>query len=444
VTEGVRPWRRALLWLALLGPFFFLSYGLANAMAGRLSYVPSIVFDWEAAIPFQPWTIVPYWSIDLFYVASFFICTQRAELDMHARRLLTAQLLSVACFLLWPLRFSLERPETSGVFGWLFDVLLGFDKPFNQAPSLHIVLLVVLWVRFQQHLRGWWRAALHVWFALIGISVLTTWQHHFVDVPTGVAVGWLCVWLWPAHGRSPLAHWQWAQDGTRWRLAMLYGLGSALCASLALTFSGWVLWLGWPALSLALVALGYAAVGTAVFQKQEDGRLSMAARWLLAPYLLAAWLNSRWWTRHAPQPQLVIDGVWLGRMPAAGVSLPMSTVVDVCAELPFAGQVRHYRGVPMLDLATPTPQDLQRAAEAIAHGHRRGDVLVCCALGYSRSAAAVATWLCRSGHADSADAAIRLLQLDCPHIVLHDRHRDAIEQAVRDAAAANGSTQVSA
>ncbi|MEG0185806.1 MAG: serine/threonine protein phosphatase, partial [Stenotrophomonas sp.] len=100
MNEGARPWRRALLWLALLGPFFFLSYGFANAMAGRLSYVPSIVFDWEARIPFQAWTIVPYWSIDLFYVASFFICTRRAELDMHARRLFTAQLLSVACFLL--------------------------------------------------------------------------------------------------------------------------------------------------------------------------------------------------------------------------------------------------------------------------------------------------------------------------------------------------------
>ena len=32
-TAG-RPWRRALLWLALLGPFFFASYGFANWMAG--------------------------------------------------------------------------------------------------------------------------------------------------------------------------------------------------------------------------------------------------------------------------------------------------------------------------------------------------------------------------------------------------------------------------
>ncbi|MEG0195559.1 MAG: dual specificity protein phosphatase family protein, partial [Stenotrophomonas sp.] len=81
--------------------------------------------------------------------------------------------------------------------------------------------------------------------------------------------------------------------------------------------------------------------------------------------------------------------------------------------------------------ATPTPQQLRRAAEAIAHGHRRGQVLVCCALGYSRSAAAVATWLCQSGHADTAEAAIKLLRLDCPWIVLHERHRDAIAEAVQ-------------
>ena len=195
-AEG-RPWRRALLWLALLGPFFFASYGFANWMAGRHATLPVMAFGWETRIPFVPWTIVPYWSIDLFYAVSFFLCRQRLELDRHALRLFSAQLIAVSCFLLWPLRFSFERPQIGGVFGWLFDVLLGFDKPFNQAPSLHIVLLIVLWVKFAQYLHGVWRWVLHAWALLIGVSVLTTFQHHFIDIPTGLLAGWLCVWLRP-------------------------------------------------------------------------------------------------------------------------------------------------------------------------------------------------------------------------------------------------------
>ncbi|WP_312786526.1 phosphatase PAP2 family protein, partial [Stenotrophomonas indicatrix] len=301
-SSEARPWRRALLWLALLGPFFFASYGFANWMAGRHAQLPVMAFAWETRIPFVPWTIVPYWSIDLFYAISFFLCRRRLELDRHALRLLSAQVIAVACFLLWPLRFSFERPEIGGVFGWLFDVLLGFDKPFNQAPSLHIVLLIVLWVKFAQYLHGVWRLVLHVWALLIGISVLTTFQHHFIDIPTGLLAGWLCVWLWPEQGTPPLRAWQAAGDPKRWRLAALYVLGAGLLLVPVVMLRGTALWLLWPMVSLLLVSLAYAGLGTAVFQKRADGRLTMAARWLLAPYLAAAWINSRLWTRRAPQP----------------------------------------------------------------------------------------------------------------------------------------------
>ncbi|SFR88934.1 hypothetical protein SAMN04487782_1636 [Stenotrophomonas maltophilia] len=93
VADAPRPWRRALLWLAVLGPFFFASYGFANWMAGRHDVVPVVVFDWERRIPFVPWTIVPYWSIDLFYAVSFFLCRQRLELLQFATLLLAV---------LWP------------------------------------------------------------------------------------------------------------------------------------------------------------------------------------------------------------------------------------------------------------------------------------------------------------------------------------------------------
>lgn len=424
-----RPWRRALLWLALLGPFFFASYGFANGWASTRAQVPVVVFGWETAIAFVPWTIVPYWSIDIFYAVSLLLCRQRLELDRHALRLLSAQLIAVACFLLWPLRFSFTRPETEGVFGWLFDVLLGFDKPFNQAPSLHIVLLVVLWVKFARYLQGAWRWLLHGWALLIGISVLTTYQHHFIDIPTGALVGWLCVWLWPEQGTPPLRAWRGHADRRRWQLAACYLLGAALLLVPAVALGGVALWLLWPVVSALLVALAYAGLGQAVFQKRDDGRLSMAARWLLAPYLAAAWLNSRLWTRRAPQPVPVAADVWLGRMPARRLPAPLVAVVDTCAELSCTVAAPAYAGVPMLDLVVPSPAQLVEAAEAIERLRRHGPVLVCCALGYSRSAASVAVWLLRSGQAATLDAALAQLRTARPGVVLGPGHLAAIAVA---------------
>ena len=184
-----RPWLRAAAWLAFLGPFFFVTYGFANWWTGRLPHVGSVVFGWEKHIPFWPWTIVPYMALDAFYAGSLFLCATRAELNTHARRLLSASVLSVAGFLLFPLRFSFARPATSGLTGLLFNALAGFDKPYNQAPSLHISLVLLVWLVFARHLRGAARWLAHGWFLLIALSVFTTYQHHFIDGVAGAAVG---------------------------------------------------------------------------------------------------------------------------------------------------------------------------------------------------------------------------------------------------------------
>ena len=147
------------------------------------------VFAWEHAIPFVGWTIVPYLSIVAFFMLSFFIDRDACALHRHVVRLLLVLGVSVACYAAFPLRFTFVRPETDGTIGLLFDLLVACDLPYNRAPSLHIGVLVVLWVRFLPHWRGWARMCLHAWFTLIAISVLTTYQHHVLDVPAGAALG---------------------------------------------------------------------------------------------------------------------------------------------------------------------------------------------------------------------------------------------------------------
>lgn len=188
-------------WLAAVGTAFLAVYRLSNELTSRRDDIGRAVFDWERAIPFVEWTIVPYLSIGVLFALSFFVDRDADALGRHAARLLLALLVSVACYAAFPLRFAFERPPTSGLTGLLFEALSAFDLPYNRAPSLHISVLLIVWARLVPYAAGWRRGALHAWCGCIAVSVLTTYQHHVIDVPAGFAVGLLCVAAW--RSRAP-------------------------------------------------------------------------------------------------------------------------------------------------------------------------------------------------------------------------------------------------
>lgn len=434
-----RPWKRAAAWLALLGPLFYLSYGLANWWAGSRAQVPSVVFEWERGTPFWAWTIFPYWTINAFYALSLFLGRTRHLVDRHAARLLTAQLIAVSCFVLWPLAFSFGQPTVSGAPAFLFEALRGFDKPFNQAPSLHIALAVILWDWYRRLITPRWaRGVLHLWALAICGSVLTTYQHHFIDIPTGALLGLVCVWLWPLERRVALPRaWRLARDAQRWKLAGAYALGAAACLALGLHAGAVALWLGWPAASLMLVALNYAGFGARGFAMDGHGRMHWAARWLFAPYRLGAAVNAWAWTRRLPPSVEVVPGVRLGRLPshAEWQAAGQPRLLSLCAELQLPA-VPHARCVPMLDLAMPSSTQLRRAVAVLEGQRRAGEgreaVWVCCALGFSRSAATLVGWLQRHGAAADlagAEATVRRVR---PQIVLRAAWHDTLAAAGSD------------
>jgi hypothetical protein len=57
------------------------------------------------------------WIIDALYAASAVRVRDRGELDSHAKRLLTAQVVAIVVFLAAPLRFSFVAPPVDGVAG---------------------------------------------------------------------------------------------------------------------------------------------------------------------------------------------------------------------------------------------------------------------------------------------------------------------------------------
>ena len=445
--------KTSLLKLALIGALFYTSYGLSNHYAASLAYVPEITFAWERNIPFWAWTIVPYWSLNLMYAAAFFLCRNACEQNRYVARLVLAQIVATICFMLFPLHFGWPKPPTDGLWGWLFDSLVAFDLPYNQAPSLHIALSIIVgafyWTRFPKI-----RLLILLWQSLIALSVLTTYQHHFIDVPTGALLGWLVLWAIPQHGVSPFRR----PFGTQGRLktnavsfartseasfrkaktppatrsreikiAMLYLAGAALSALPSLFGGAW-LWMLWVSVSLSVVAFAYLTGNAAVFQKQADGRLSAAATVLLLPYLAGVRLNMAYWLRGKAKTARVRDDVWIGSVSAISDGLP--AVLDVCAEYPRPRYRGAYRTLPLLDMVAPSENDLMQAAlllEALRRQH--GKVLTCCALGYGRSAAVVLTWLLAFGGCrDLAQATAELKQAR-PQMVLPPETARAVEAA---------------
>jgi protein-tyrosine phosphatase len=253
--------------------------------------------------------------------------------------------------------------------------------------------------------------------------VLTTWQHHFIDLPTGLAAGLFCLWLWPETAQTPLKK----GEVVRPALAVRYFAGAALTLAAALALGGLGLILGWVALALALVAFNYAWAGAAGFQKNA-GRHSLAACWLFAPYTFGAWINSRLWTWRHPAPDRIADGLWLGRLPTAREFAAWAEarggkvgLFDLTAELPAPALpgTAVYDNFPCLDLASIPAHALTESTLRIERLRSAApEIWIACALGCARSAIAVAAWAYQTGRTATAEDALALLRRSHPQIAL--------------------------
>jgi len=175
-----------------LSLLFLLVYAFCLWVTARRDDVGVFYFVWERAIPFVPFMILPYMSIDLFFVAAPFLFRNERELKMFVARVASAIFLAGACFLAVPLRFAFPRPHAEGWLGAVFDWFRGMDAPYNLFPSLHAAILLFLIDAYARNLRGLARSAVISWFVLIGLSPLLTYQHHVIDILGGFALAAVC------------------------------------------------------------------------------------------------------------------------------------------------------------------------------------------------------------------------------------------------------------
>ena len=410
-----------------LSLLFVVIYGVAGWITSLRTDVGTWAFSWEQNLPFVQWLIVPYMSLDLFFVAAPFLCTERTELLVFRRRMSMAILIAGTMFLLMPLRFAFPRPQPTDWTSTLFHVLHGFDRPFNLFPSLHISILMILGGTYYRHTRGLVRLLVQGWFALIGVSTVLTHQHHVIDVVGGFALGILSYYLVPE--RRPAA-----PVTINARIGAWYVAGAVVLGVAGAVLQPWGLALFWPAMSTAIVAGAYFGLYSGITRKQ-DGRLPLSSTIVLAPWLVAQYASLIYYRRHATAWSVLSPDVWMGRQlreweAHEAVRQGVTAVLDLTGEF---SEVRAFRALPylnlpVLDLTAPSLDDLRAGVEFINAHRLQGIVYVHCKIGYSRSAAIVASWLIDVGLAATADEAFARICAVRPSVVV----RPEVIGALRD------------
>jgi protein-tyrosine phosphatase/membrane-associated phospholipid phosphatase len=426
--EGDRNSRAAALAAAVgLSALFLVVYSGTNWITSLRSDVGTWYYEWERWIPFVPWMVIPYMSIDLFFFVCPFLCRRKTELKLLSSRIILAIVAAGGCFLLFPLQLVADAPPTDGVCGWIFDWFRSLDKPYNLCPSLHIALRTILADTYARNLSGLLRLGSQVWFSLIGFSTLLTYQHHVVDVAGGFILAGLCFYLY--------SHSRWRQPVTpNYRvgvgyLILLVGVGLLSAALWPLGAMGL-----WPAAGLALVVAAYWGTGPGIYRK-HDGRIPLASRLLLGPILFGQYLSLLYYRRQCRPWDAVVPGVWIGRQlnerdARDAREHGVTAVLDLTAEFSEAADFRSviYENLPILDLTAPTPGQLREAVAFISRHSSSGTVLVHCKVGYSRSAAVVGAYLLAGKHCSSTDEALARLRAVRPSIVI----RPEAEMALRN------------
>jgi len=421
---------KALVASAGLSILFLFVYGGCNWITAHRANVGTFYFGWERAIPFVPFFILPYMSIDLFFVGAPFLCRTDRELSILAKRITLAIVVAGTCFLLFPLRFAFPRPHVDGWLGALFDWFRGMDAPYNLLPSLHAAFTLILWDIYFRHTRGFVRVAITSWFVLIALSPVLTYQHHLIDILGGFVLAGYSFYLFRDYTN--------AQPVTvNGQIGSYYAAGAVVLVLMSAMFWPWGVLLLWPAIALGIVAIAYFRAGPVVFHKTE-GKLPWSTRFVLAPCLLGQYLSLLYYRSQCRGWDEVTPQIWIGgklgcRAAKKALCSGVVSVLDLSAEFSEAKPFRkiRYRNIPVLDLTAPTQAQLVEMSKFIADQSRNGAVYVHCKIGYSRSAAAVTAYLIMSGKVDTAEEGFAMIRRVRPSVVIRPEVRFALAEFER-------------
>ncbi|KIG12176.1 Ser/Thr and Tyr protein phosphatase (dual specificity) [Enhygromyxa salina] len=203
--------KRVGMWaLSLTLLLCFYALGKLSAAVFEPSVLPLTALD--RAVPFLPWTVWLYGTITWVSLFAWLTIPTRADGARLMTSILIASATCALVFVVFPTSFPRELyplTQLDSASQRELARLRAADSPSNCLPSLHVALawgIALTWASALKHRRVAWLAAI-AWAVTISVTTLTTKQHFFVDVPSGMIVGvfawWAAAKLFPGSTSTP-------------------------------------------------------------------------------------------------------------------------------------------------------------------------------------------------------------------------------------------------
>ncbi len=188
-------WKNALISVLLAVGVFFTSkiYALLNHGPAVMNLRTPL----DAALPLVPIFVIPYNSLEsvIYFTLVAFLLFRTRLFQSACLALITAWLVSYAFYFF--LQTEVIRPVLTGsdtLTRMIRDVYAS-DNPFNDFPSLHTSLSVILaihWFRVDRRLG----IAAAAWTSLIVASTLLIKQHYVADIVSGLLLAFGASWIY--------------------------------------------------------------------------------------------------------------------------------------------------------------------------------------------------------------------------------------------------------
>ncbi|MEO5960386.1 MAG: phosphatase PAP2 family protein [Opitutaceae bacterium] len=170
--------------------FFFAYFQLLNHPVFAVAIMPLTVLD--RLIAFQPWALVPYFTLWVYVFLVPALLHGRRELISYSVGAAGTAGVGLGIFFFWPT--AVPRPTIDWAHYPAVQFLKEIDAAGNACPSLHVAFAVFTAIgleRLLQHIgapKGW-RAINALWCGAILYSTLATKQHVALDLAAGVVLG---------------------------------------------------------------------------------------------------------------------------------------------------------------------------------------------------------------------------------------------------------------